>query len=108
MHVDMRNANYGKDKDPRSSNWLLWLGIVILALWAVVIIIYEYASTAQVLEKIESKIIHVTTPIPKYDSATQSRLDQIEANRQMYHQHVDNFSNNELQNVLDSLFNTAD
>lgn len=87
--------------------------LIALSAFIVVVSLLTVVQTCRQIRKIEQKVDdkfdRLTPPviIPKYDSATQSRVDSIEMHRQMSHNHVDNLYDNQLQDVLDSLYNAT-
>jgi hypothetical protein len=89
-----------------------WVPFVLAVVFCSLLLIISHLSFKQAEKQIETnvnkKFDHLAPQpvfVPKYDSITQSRIDSIEVNRQIRHRDVDNLSNEQLQSVLDSLFN---
>lgn len=100
--------NYYRNPGPPSSilGWIMGIVATIL----IVGIVMTCLELRQFSKSVQRKIDTVTAPVivQKYDSTIQAKIESIEANRQMSHKHVDNLYGNQLQDVLDSLYNSAE
>lgn len=107
MTLNDENNNGG---DGWSSFWKpFFLACAIWALIIFVIWLTATKTTKQIEGNVNSSIDYQTQTepvhVPKYDSTTQATINQIEHNRQMSHDHIDDLYDSKLQNALDSTFN---
>ena len=90
-----------------------WIPASLAILFFMLIGLLAWSETRHIKSQVEenvNKSIYSQTQtepvyVPKYDSATQAKIDKIEINRQNSHDHIDNLYDGELQDALDSTFN---
>jgi len=88
-----------------------WTPVLAACLFLALLLYLAYSSSRQIEKQIDSNIDKKfgTTAkpvfIPKYEPATQAKIDSIEINRQILHRDVDILADEQLQSVLDSLYN---
>lgn len=98
------------DPDGWQSFWipaigaLLFFGLICLLAWSETRYVKAQVEN-NVNKSIDYQIQTEPVYVPKYDSITQAAINQIEINRQISHDHVDNLYDGELQNALDTLYN---
>ena len=101
-----------KKINPDPDGWAsFWIPAAAAGIITTIICIVLWISTTRAVRQVESninkKLEILTDPVyvPKYDSLTQSIIDSIEIGRKISHDHIDNYYDDELQNVLDTVFN---
>lgn len=97
-----------RDSSPMFWAVVVFASLATVALVVLVVLLIVGSIKQQVETNVDRKLENLTLPQipPKYDVATQTKLDSIDAWRTESHRHVDSYYDDQLQGLLDSLYNS--